>query len=390
MTGRLAVYALGLGVFAVATSEYMVAGFLPLLAGDLGVSVAAAGYLVTVYAGAMAIGGPVLTLALARLRPRAALVLLVAVLILAQAAAALAPSYPVLVGARLLGGVAASAYIGVALSIGAQVLGSNIQGRAAAIIIGGLTVGTVVGLPVATVIAERAGWRASFWAVGGLALLAGMGALAALAPSTLRGQGPILAELSTFRNARLWAVFATSLLLIAATFAAFTYLVPILTNVTGFSTGSVPLLLAVYGAATVLGNVVVGRLADRHAVRLLCIGLTALFSALVLLALGAEQPVLAVAAMTVIGLAGVSMNPAMVTRGLMVGGSSPLVNSVHTSFIMLGVVLGSWLGGLSLGSDLGLVAPLWVGAGLALLGLMSLLPERSAAVPRRESAPAPR
>ena len=178
-------------------------------------------------------------------------------------------------------------------------------------------------------------------------------------------------------------MLATSTLIIGATFSAFSYFNPILTEVTGFSTGTVPALLIAYGAATVLGNTVVGRLADRRTVPVLAVGL--LLNALFLtgFALLAAMPAPAVVCMLGIGLVGVTMNPAMVTRVQRTGNAGPLVNTVHSSFITLGVILGSSLGAVAI-DTWGLRAALWLGAGMAVLGLATLLPEVTA---RRSGTP---
>lgn len=371
----LTIYILSVGVFALTTSEYMVSGFLPALASDLAVSVVSAGYLVSIYAGAMAVGGPILISALSRIPRKRALLILVAIFCCGQVLGAAAPGYGTMVCARVITGVAASGFIGVALALGAQLVDPRQQGRAASVVLGGLMAGTVLGLPVATAIAEYAGWRASFWSVALLALGAGLTALRVVPSNAAVAPVRFHAELHHFRLGKLWAVFTTSLLVIGATFAAFTFFVPILTSLSGLAPSAMPLLLGVYGVATVLGNIVIGRLVDRFVILVLAVGSTLLAVGLIVFALFARQPMIAVACVLLVGLAGVPMNAAFVTRSLRVCGSSPLVNSVHTSFIMVGVMLGSWMGGLLISTGHSLVAPLWLGAGLAVLGLLSVLPE---------------
>lgn len=371
----LAVYVLGIGIFALITSEYMVSGLILSLAADFGVSVVAIGYLVTAYAGAMAVGGPVLTVGLLKMSRKSALLMLISVFLAGQVLGALSPSYQVMLVARLVTGIAAAAFFGVALTTCAELVGPQLQGRASSIVLGGLMVGTVFGLPAATLVGEYFGWRVSFWAVAAVALVAGLAVLKVI-PATARPESvSIRTELTAFRQGKLWAVFTTSLLLIGATFAAFTYFVPILTGVSGFAVAMVPLLLVVYGLATIVGNYVVGRLADRFTIPVLAVGFVALIVGLVVFALSAHNPVISVLIVIVIGLTGVSMNPALVTRGMLASNGSPLVNTVHTAFIMLGVVVGSWIGGLGISAGFGLVAPLWLGAGLAMLGLLSIVPE---------------
>ncbi|MEE1788801.1 MFS transporter [Streptomyces sp. SP17BM10] len=392
-----AIYVLGLGIFTMVTSEFLVAGLMPQLSEDLGAGIPQIGFLVSVYAAAMAIGGPLLTAGLLRLRQKTALICLYAVFLAGQALGALADGYALMVVARLVTGAASGAFFGVALAICVRVTGPEVRGRATSIVLGGLMVGTVLGLPLSQLAGEHYGWRFAFWAVAALAALAlavTLGAVPALPKEESDGSdgsgGSVRAELGAFRNARLWAAFATSMLIIGATFAAFSYFVPILTDVTGFAAGTVPLLLVVYGAATVIGNAVVGRLADRYTLTVLGTGLALNTVFLTVFALGAGNAAVALAAMTGIGLVGVTMNPAMVTRVMRTANDRPLVNTVHTSFITLGVVVGSWVGGIGV-SHWGLRAPLWTGAAMAVLGLLTLAPEllRRTAVPAAEPSSTP-
>ncbi|WP_020416750.1 MFS transporter [Amycolatopsis sp. ATCC 39116] len=380
-----AIYVLSLGVFAMVTSEFVVAGLMPQLADGLGVTVPQIGYLITAFAVAMAAGGPVLTVALMRLAPKTALMLLFAVFLAGNVLAATASGYGTMLVARVVTGVAAQAFFGIGISLTAQLTRPEVRGRAIAVVMNGLMLGTLLGLPLATVVGENLGWRAAFWVIGVLAVVAALATLAgvpALATST--EGGTFREELGVFRAPRLWLALSTSTLIIGATFSAFSYFTPILTEVTGFDGGTVPLLLVAYGAATVVGNVVVGRLADRHTLPVLVAGLALNLVFLAAFAVLADLPAPAVIAMLGVGLVGVTMNPAMVTRVQRAGNARPLVNTVHSSFITLGVILGSSLGGLVIETS-GLRAPLWLGAGLAALGLLTVLPEL---LRRRVPAPA--
>ncbi|MFV0128189.1 MFS transporter [Streptomyces sp. HMX112] len=375
----LAVYLLALGVFAMVTSEFAVAGLMPQMAAGLDATIPQIGYLITAYAVAMTLGGPVLAAALAKVRPKPALMAVFAVFLAGNVLAAAAPDYPVMVVARVVTGVASQAFFGIAVSLCARLVRPAVRGRAMAVVMNGLMLGTLLGLPLATLIGDHLGWRAAFWAVSALTLFAALCTAVGLPRLGRAGDGgTVRQELLAFRAPRLWLALCTSTLVIGATFAAFSYFNPILTEVTGFGTGAVPLLLIAYGAATVVGNTVVGRLADRHNVTVLVWGLALNALFLTGFALLAEAPVPAVLMMTGIGLVGVTMNPAMITRVQRIGNARPLVNSVHSSFITLGVIIGSSAGGVAIG-HLGLLGPVWVGVGLALLGLLSLLPERSAA-----------
>ncbi|MDT0320345.1 MFS transporter [Streptomyces millisiae] len=380
-----AVYVLALGIFAMVTSEFVVAGLMPRLADGLGATVPQVGYLITAFAVAMAVGGPFLTVALLRVTPKNALLLLFAVFLAGNVLAATATDYATMLAARIVTGVASQAFFGVAISLAVRLTRAETRGRAIAVVMNGLMLGTLLGLPLSTLVGERFGWRAAFWVISAIAVVAAATTLVGVpALARAEGEGGFRQERGVFRRPRLWLVLSTSTLIIGATFAAFSYLNPILTELTGFATGTVPLLLIAYGAATVVGNTVVGRLADRHTVPVLAVGLGLNAVFLAGFALLAEVPVAAVALLLGVGLVGVTMNPAMVTRVQRTGNARPLVNTVHSSFITLGVILGSSLGALAIDAW-GLRATLWLGAAMAVLGLLTLLPD--AGRRRPEEAP---
>ncbi|MBM7171709.1 MFS transporter [Streptomyces sp. G44] len=371
-----AVYVLALGIFAMVTSEFVVAGLMPQMAAGLDATIPEIGYLITAFAAAMALGGPFLTIALLRTRQKTALLLLFGVFLVGNVLAALAPDYRTMLVARVLTGIASQAFFGVSISLASRLTRPEVRGRAVAVALNGLMLGTLLGLPFSTVIGEHLGWRAAFWAITVLTVLAAVATLAGVpgADGGAEESGGIRQELGAFRDPRLWLTLTTSTFVIGATFSAFSYLNPILTEITGFSTGTVPLLLIAYGAATVLGNTVVGRLADRRTLPVLVTGLALNLAFLAGFALLARLTVPAVVMMLGIGLVGVTMNPALVTRVQRVGNARPLVNTVHSSFITLGIIIATSVGGPAIDA-FGLRAPLWIGAGLAALGLVTLLPD---------------
>ncbi|WP_169541703.1 MFS transporter [Nocardiopsis halophila] len=369
-----AVHLVALGIFTMVTSEFAVGGLMPRMAEGLGTGVPQVGYLITAFALAMAVGGPVAATALHRLRPTTALLVLYAVFLTGNALAAAAPGYTVMLVARVVTGAASGAFFGVALSVVARITRPELRGRATGVAMQGLMVGTLLGLPLATFLGELWGWRAAFVAIGVLTVVAA-GASAAALPRLdhLEAVGGLGREAAVLRDPRLIGAMLCSTLIIGATFAAFSYFTPILTEVTGFSSGTVPLLLLAYGAATVVGNAVVARFAVSRTLTVIAAGLALNTAFLVTFALAAGHKAPAVVAMAGIGLVGVTMNPAMITRVQRIGNAGPLVNTVHSSFITMGVVVGSWVGGLGVDA-FGLRAPLWTGAVLALVGLATLLP----------------
>lgn len=372
----LVVYILGLTIFSLTTSEFMVAGMMPSLTQAFGVSVTQIGYLISLYAIGMVVGGPLLTVGLLKLRVpnKQALLWLLGFYAVAQSVAASATSYDIMAVARVATGVAGSACFGVSLAICAEIVGAESRGRAASIVVGGLMLATVLGVPIATIIDQHWGWRASFWLVVALAVLCATVITFLVPRSKAAGTVSLGAELAEFKNRHLWAAYATSGLIIGATFAAFSYFAPILTEVAGFAAVSIPWLLGVYGAANVVGNMVVGRYADKHTMPIMVWGLIVLGAALAVFAIFAQNQILSLGALIVIGLVGVPMNPAMIARVMKTAHPGALVNTVHTSVINIGLGVGAWIGGLGIAAGYGIRSPLWVGVALAVLGLLSLLP----------------
>jgi predicted MFS family arabinose efflux permease len=381
----LSVYVLGFGIFAMVTSEFQVSGMITVMAADLQATIPQIGYLVSLYAFAMALGGPLLSMALLKAPPKAALMSLFSIFIAGEVLGAVAGSFGALVAARLITGAASGAFFGTALGICVVLVDENQRGWASSIVLAGIMVGTVIGLPLANLIGANIDWRASFWMT---AILAGIAfAISArVIPSVPKHPAISLrSELSAFLNRRLWWAFSTSMLIIGATFAGFTYFIPILQDVAGFGDKATAALLFAYGCATVIGNIFVGKLADRHTVSTLTIGLCLLALFFVSFAVLAESQWVAALSLVGIGFVGVTMNPAMVSRVMRTANGRPLVNTVHTSVITLGIVLGAFLGGAFISAGLGLRAPLWIGFAMAVVGLATLIPEVRATRPLKPS-----
>ena len=370
------VYILALTNFALTTAEFMVAGMMPSLAAALDVSVGEIGYLISWYALGMAIGGPVLTMLLLALRvPNKPTLLWLLVLYVAGAVlAAAASTYAVMAAGRVIMGVASSACFGVSMSICAGLVAPEGRGRAVSFVLAGLMLAPVFGVPATALIEQHYGWRTSFWSVAVLAMLCTAVVTWRVPASKDRGSVALEAEFRSLRNAGLWAAYVTSALIIGGTFAAFSYFSPIFIEVTGFSARAIPWLLMLYGLANVCGNIIVGRLADRHTMAVLAGGLGILAVALGVFAGFAHYSVISFVAFMAIGLTGVALNPAMAARVMRVASSGPLVNTMHISMITAGLAFGSWAGGTAIDAGYGLRSPLWVGMALAVAGLLSLVP----------------
>lgn len=380
------VYLLGLTIFSLVTAEFMVAGMMPALAEAFSASLAQVGNLIAFYALGMALGGPPVTLLCVSrgISNKRALVALLLVYVAAGALAAVAPSYWVLAVARVIMGVASAVCIGLCMTICAELVPLAVRGKAISIVLAGLMLSPVAGVPLTTWVEHAYGWRASSWLVVVLASICTVLAAIRLPDNSAAGAPLLSKQWAALHNRELWGAYVTSGLIIGATFAAFSYCTPILIQVVGIEPGHVAPLLALYGVANLLGNMIVGRLADRYTLATLGWGLGVMVVALSGFALAGGHLWLSLGCFLALGLTGVALNPAMVARVMKAAEPGALVNALHTSVITSGLALGSWAGGAAIDSGYGLTAPLWVGAGLALLGVLSLVrPLTLTAAPER-------
>ena len=260
----LALLALTLGAFAIGTTEFVIVGLIPTIAADLQVSLPSAGLLVSLYALGVAIGAPVLTALTGRVPRKSLLVALMVLFTLGNIIAFLAPGYTSLIIARILTGLAHGVFFSIGSIIATAVVPKEKAASAIAIMFTGLTVALVTGVPLGTFIGQHLGWRATFLAVAGLGVIALLGALL-FVPRSLPQSTPasFRQQLSVLARPRLLLVYAMTALGYGGTFLAFTYLAPILQDVTGFSANAVSLVLLVYGVSVAIGNLWGGRMADR-------------------------------------------------------------------------------------------------------------------------------
>ncbi|RLV68745.1 Major facilitator superfamily MFS_1 [Streptomyces sp. CBMAI 2042] len=371
-----AVYVLGLAVFAQGTSEFMLSGLVSSIAADLGVSLAAAGLLTSAFAVGMVLGAPLMALAGRTWPRRRALLFFLAVFVAVHIAGALTPSYGVLLATRFVGALANAGFWAVALTAAVSMVPDRLKGRATAVVVGGVTIACVVGVPAGAVLGERWGWRAAFWAVALVSLPAFAAILRSL-PGGVRGDGEaapvrnelrVRDELRVLTGPRLRPTLLTMALVQGATFCAFSYLEPLLTRESGLSSAWVPAALALFGAGAFLGVTVAGRYADRRATALVAYGMVALALGWSALALTAGRPVAVLVLIPLLGLLAFGTGTALITRLLgQATGAPTLAGASATAAFNLGAAVGPWAGGLALDAGLGHRAPVWVSA--ALMGL---------------------
>jgi DHA1 family inner membrane transport protein len=369
-------------VFVVGTSEYLIAGLLPQVAADLRVSVPTAGQAVTAYALGVVIGGPLVTILTVRL-PRKGLALGLLLLFSAgNAICALAGSYELLIAGRVVASLSHAAFLTLALLLVTRVVEPRRAGTAIAAVGSGFSVATLLGVPVGVLLGEGAGWRAPFAVLAVLTLVVA-GLLAAVLPRQDAPATGVRAELRTVVRPRVLLVIATTAVGLAATSTVFTYLAPALTGITGFTPAAVSILLLVYGAGSLAGGLVAGRLADRSLAVTVRGTFAGLAVVLMIFPFGLPWQASAVLAVLAFGLLTSATTPVLQSLVLRHAGDAPtLAVSVNVCAFNIGIAAGSALGG-------GLVAVdglRWLGFAAAALSLAALAISY-AAVPRRRPVP---
>ena len=367
----LAVYILGLSVFALGTSEFMLSGLLPPIADDMDVTIPQAGLLISAFAIGMVVGAPLLAVATLRLPRRTTLVSLIAVFGVGQVAGALAPSYGVLFASRVVSALACAGFWAVGAAVAVAMVPLNARARALAVMIGGLSIANVLGVPAGAFLGEHLGWRSAFWAVGAASAIALVGVVTLIPRIPLPDEKPQLKrELRIYRDPQVLLSVAMIALAAGGVFCAFSYLAPLLTDVAGLDDGWVPTVLALFGVGALIGTTIGGRVADAHLFGVLLTGIAADTVVLVALALLGQYAVAAVLLSFALGVACFYTAPALNARMFNVAGAAPtLAGATTTAAFNLGNTGGPWLGGTVIDAGFGYTSTAWAGAALTVAGM---------------------
>jgi DHA1 family chloramphenicol resistance protein-like MFS transporter len=362
-------YVLAVAVFAQGTSEFVLAGLVPGISAGLGISVAQAGYLTSGFAVGMVVGAP-LTAALGRrLPPRWTLSATLTVFVAAHVAGALTDQFTVLLATRLVAALANAGFLAVALSAVTLIVPAGRQARALAAILGGTTLALVAGVPAGAFLGAVWGWRSALWAIAGVSALA-LVAVVVLTPGRLGPRAPharvdLAAELGTLRSPDLLRYLALGVLVNGATFCAFTFLAPLVTDGAGLDLVLVPVVLALFGLGAFGGVSAAGRLADAHGRLVLGIGTPALVAGWILWAAVAASPLAAWVLAPVQGALSFAVGGTLIARSMASAHGAPTMGGAFSTVALnLGALVGPLLGGLAIG-PLGLGGPLAVSAALA-------------------------
>ncbi|TDB83144.1 MFS transporter [Actinomadura sp. KC216] len=390
----LAVFVLGMAIFAQGTSELMLAGLLPGMADDLGVSVPQAGLLISAFAIGMLAGAPVLAVLTLRWPHRRALLAFLAAFAVTHVIGALTSDYWVLFATRVVGAFVYAGFWAVAAATAIGLVPANARGRAMGIVAGGLTVAAIVGLPAGTVIGQHLGWRAAFWAVAAMSVAAMAGVAATVPAGRSEREAPRMRdELRAVAVPRLWLLYGTIALATSGLMVTFSYLGALLEETTRIAEAWVPAVLALYGAGALIGITAGGRTADARGVPTLYAGFGGLVLVSVGLALVAESPAPTVALVFLLGLVGFGTNPTLNSRAFgIVEGSATLVAAGNVVAFNVGITAGPWLGGRAIDAGAGLASTAWIGAvlGVLALGAVALAHTRDRTVTSAEARPRPK
>ena len=373
----LALWALALSAFAIGTTEFVIVGLIPTIAASLQVSLPSAGLLVSLYALGVAVGAPVLTALTGRVPRKQLLLGLMALFTLGNLVAWMAPNYQALMAARVLTGLAHGVFFSIGSTIATSLVPKEKAASAIALMFTGLTVALVTGVPLGTLIGQVFGWQATFLAVSLLGVVAIVGS-AILLPATVAASksASLLTQLAVLKKPRLLLVYAMTACGYGGSFIAFTYLAPILQEVSGFAASSVSLVMLVYGVSVAFGNIWGGKLADRHGpIRALQIVFALLAAVLLVLTFTAPYAPLVLATVLAWGAVAFGNVPGLqvyvVQRAERDAPQAvDVASGLNIAAFNVGIALGAWGGGLIV-AHLGLMATPWIGA-LIVLGALAL------------------
>lgn len=362
-------FALAMGGFAIGTTEFATMSLVPYFAPDLGIDTPTAGHVISAYALGVVVGAPLIVVLSARMARRTLLILLMGCFALGNGLSALAPDYLSMLVFRFCSGLPHGAYFGIAMLVAASVVPSNKRTAAVGRVLLGLTIATIIGVPLANWLGQVAGWRVGFGIVALLALITAA-LIAAYAPRdvVLEGASP-LRELGALKNGRVWMTLATGAIGFGGVFAVYTYLASTMLEVTRVEPRMVPLALAAFGIGMTAGNLIVPRFADRALMP--TAGALLLWSAICLALYPLSTGNLWTLMLDVFAIGtSTALATVLQTRLMDVAADAQsLAAALNHSAFNFANALGPWLGGIAIAAGFGLTSTGWVGCGLALAGL---------------------
>lgn len=382
----LAIWALAIGTFGIGTTEFVIAGLLPQMAAEYGITIPQAGYLATSYALGVFLGAPLLIILGGRLPRKRMLAILMVLFVLGNLMTAAATSFPMALLGRVITSLTHGAFIGIGSILAAELVAPNKRVSAIAFMFSGMALATLLGVPAGTWLSQFISWRATFYAITAIGII-GLLAVVYMIPDVGGSKGAnVRQELAAFKNSRVLLAMGITVLGPASFFTSITYIAPMMTEVAGFSESAVVWLMMAFGIGLFAGNSLGGRFADRSLMPLLYITLLAQAIVLFIFAYTAHSQwmsALCIALMAGFGFATVSPIQKLVLDKAAAAGAPTLAAAVNIGLFNLGNAIGAWVGGWVISAGFGLVAPNWAG-GLLSLGALSLA-LISGALDRREA-----
>ncbi|MGI6245124.1 MAG: MFS transporter [Pseudochelatococcus sp.] len=387
----LSLLALAAASFCIGTTEFVIMGLLPEVAADLGVSIPAAGHLVSGYALGVVVGAPIVAIATNGLPRKATLIALTCVFIIGNVLCAIAPSYWLLMGARVVTAFCHGAYFGIGAVVAAGLVARNRRAQAVALMFGGLTLANILGVPAGTALGQQFGWRATFWAVA-LIGVAAAALLVLLVPANIANpKAGIMREFRVLGRSQVMLAMGMSVLASASLFCVFTYIAPLLREVSGLAPHHVTWVLLLFGVGITIGNFLGGRLADWRLMSSLAVIFAGLIGLLVAMHFAAPVWQAAVAVIFVWGIVDFAVTAPLQIRVVDTASEAPnLASSLNQAAFNLGNASGAWIGGTALTLGMGydglpLVSAVLAAAGLGLCLLSQGLDRRTLAAPAAQS-----
>ena len=368
------VWVLAAGTFLMGTTEFVIAGLLPELSTGLGVSTSQAGLLITAFAVGMIIGAPTMALATLRLPQRQTLILALAVFSLGHVVAALSTSFTVVLAARVVTALATGAFWSVGFVVATAAAGPQRATRATGVMIGGLTLANVVGVPIGSFAGQFVGWRGPFWALAVLSALAAVFIGRFIPTQEQRAAVSLRAEFGALRQGRLWLALSAAVFIMGGVLATYSYVTPLLTDRAGIPAGAVPFVLIAFGVGALGGTATGGRLGERRPMGTTITAAAATALVLFLMIPLSTNAATATVLVFLMGLTGFAVNPVVTALAMRFAGDAPtLTSALTTSAFNVGVAGGSFVAGAALDSSLGVTGPPLVGTVIAALTLFPLI-----------------
>ncbi|WP_308467940.1 MFS transporter [Rathayibacter soli] len=370
----LGLFALAVGGFGIGLTEFVIVGLLPEIAIDFQVNESGVAILIWGYAVSVAVGAILLTAAVTRLPRKTVLVGLMVLFIVGNFVSAISGTFELMLTGRILAGLMHGAFFGIGSVVASGMVRPEKSGTAIAVMLSGLSIANVLGVPFGTFVGQNLGWRSTFWLIAIIGLVALIGIVIAVPQPRTATEANLRKQLSVFRRPQVWYSAVITILGWGGMFCAFTYVAFTLTSVTGFSTTAVPLLLVAFGIGSVIGNLIGGKAGDKNLNKTLIVALSSLTVVLGVFALTVGSKVMSVICLVLMAGFGFAISPTSQMRILSFASDAPtMASGANIAAFNVGNALAAGIGGLAITAGLGFASPIWIGAGLSGTGLLILL-----------------